>query len=71
MIRKYGRMTSTTKVEDPMVWPDFSQQEASSQFRAGPNLVVVEDPGEQSWTITGGVSGSGDRKPLPPERHVP
>ncbi|MEZ2373048.1 hypothetical protein [Arthrobacter sp. RCC_34] len=64
-------MTSTTKVEDPMVWPDFGQHEASGQFRAGPNLVLVEDPGDQSWTITGGVSGSGDLKPLPSERLVP
>lgn len=71
MIRKYGRTTSTTKVEDPMVWPDFGQHEGSNPLRAQPDLVLVEDPDDRGWTITGGVSGSGDVKLLPSERHVP
>jgi len=68
MIRKYGRRTYSTETEDPVVWPDFEQNEPPSTLRILPTP-LVEDPDEQSWTLTGGAStadGPTPRLSLPP-----
>ena len=55
MIRKYGRRTYSTETEDPVVWPDFEQNEPPKTLRVLPDS-LVEDADEQSWTMTRGAS---------------